>query len=329
MSRVSIREVATHAGVSVGTVSNVLNRPDQVADGTRIRVQAAIDELGFVRNETARQLRQGGGRTLGIVLETLDNPYFTDLGRSAETALNTGGFDAVWCTSDGSPAKERRCIEFLEELRVPGLLITPVGLTDERIFTLRERGVATVLLDRRTSAAVCSVRVDHAAGGELAVRQLLRRPQRLLAYVSAPSRPGPVQDRQTAALRAVYRAGARMITLAHGAMTVTEGRLAARRLLSLDQLPTGVFCANDLLAVGLINELLRSGVKVPEEITVIGYDDVELANASAVPLTTIRQPRAELGRIAAELALSEAEAPDGHAHQQIVLTPELVERESA
>src|SRR3954468_10035185 len=103
------------AGVSVGTVSNVLNRPNLVAEATRARVQAAIGELGFVRNESARQLRQGRGRTFGVVLQSMANPYFTDLGHGAEVAMNADGFDALWCTSDGSAAKEQRCLDFLEE----------------------------------------------------------------------------------------------------------------------------------------------------------------------------------------------------------------------
>jgi DNA-binding LacI/PurR family transcriptional regulator len=329
---ISIRDVAMRAGVSVGTVSNVLNRPNLVAEATRERVRAAIGELGFVRNESARQLRQGRGRTLGVVLENLANPYFTDLARGAEAAMNTDGFDAVWCTSDGSAAKERRCLDFLEEQRVSGLIITPVGLDSDRIAELHDRGLSVVVLDRREYAGVCSTRVDHVAGGMIAIRHLLQRHHRRLAIVTGPLLQEPIRDRYAGAEAAARDAGLTeqdLATLIRCDMTPTAGKDAARLLLELDPLPTGVFCTNDLLAIGLVNELQRAGVKVPGEICVVGYDDIELAATSVVPLTTVRQPRHELGWTAAELALAESASPGDHEHRQVVLTPSLVVRESA
>jgi LacI family transcriptional regulator len=303
-----------------------------VAEATRERVRAAIGELGFVRNESARQLRQGRSRTFGVVLENLANPYFTDLARGAEAAMNTDGFDAVWCTSDGSPAKERRCLDFLEEQRVSGLIITPVGLDAERIADLHDRGLSVVVLDRREYTGVCSTRVDHVAGGEIAVNHLLGRGHRRLAVVTGPLLQEPIRDRYDGAEAAARAAGLPdrdMATLVHCDMTPTAGKDAARRLLELDPLPTGVFCTNDLMAIGLVNELQRAGVKVPQEICVVGYDDIELAGTSVVPLTTVRQPRHELGWTAAELALAESGSSGGHEHRRLVLTPSLVVRESA
>ncbi|WP_354670848.1 LacI family DNA-binding transcriptional regulator [Actinomadura sp. DC4] len=332
MPPVSIRDVAMRAGVSVGTVSNVLNRPNLVAEATRERVQAAIGELGFVRNESARRLRQGRSRTFGVVLENLANPYFTDLARGAAAAMNTDGFDAVWCTSDGSQAKERRCLDFLEEQRVSGVIITPVGLDPARIADLHARGLSVVVLDRREYDGVCSTRVDHVAGGEIAINHLLGRGHRRLAIVTGPLLQEPIRDRYAGAEAVARAAGVPdhdMATLIRSDMTPTAGKDAARRLLELDPLPTGVFCTNDLLAIGLVNELHRSGVKVPGEICVVGYDDIELAGTSVVPLTTVRQPRHELGWTAAELALAESGASGDHEHRQLVLTPSLVVRESA
>jgi LacI family transcriptional regulator len=297
-----------------------------------VRVQAAIDELGFVRNESARQLRQGRSRTLGVILENFANPFFTDLARGAEAAMNTDGFDALWCTSDGSAAKERRCLDFLEEQSVSGVIITPVGLDAERIVELHERGLSVVMLDRRTYAGACSTWVDHVAGGEIAVTHLLGRRHRRLAIVTGPLLQEPIKDRYSGAVATAHSAGlddVDVTTLKSPEMTTTRGREAARRLLELDALPTGVFCTNDLLAIGLVNEMLRVGVKVPEEISVIGYDDIELADTAVVPLTTVRQPRHELGWTAAELAVAEVSASGEHDHRRVVLHPSLVIRESA
>jgi LacI family transcriptional regulator len=303
-----------------------------VAEATRERVRAVIGELGFVRNESARQLRQGQSRTLGVVLESVANPYFTDLAHGAEAAMNTDGFDALWCTSDGSADKEQRCLDFLEKQHVSGVLITPVGLDRHGVAELHDRGLAVVLLDRRSEGGVCSVRVDHVAGGEIALGHLLERRHHRIACVTGPLKAGPIQDRHTGALDVARRSGMdedALTTLVHEEMTLSEGKEAARRLLKLDPLPTGVFCANDLLAVGLVNELLRQGVRVPDDVSVVGYDDIEVAAAAAVPLTTVRQPRRELGWTAAELALAEATTPGEHEHRQLVLSPTLVVRESA
>ncbi|MCO6004325.1 substrate-binding domain-containing protein [Actinoallomurus purpureus] len=315
----------------MGTVSNVLNRPNLVAEATRERVQASIGELGFIRNETARQLRQGRGHTLGVVVPSMANPYFADLGRAAEAAMNADGFDALWCTSDGSLAKEERCLDFLEEQNVSGVLISPLDLGEDRITDLHGRGLAVVLLDR-TGTGVCSVGADHRPGGALAARHLLGRRHRRLLFVTGPLSFGPVRERHDGAVRAARDAGlteSALTTFEQPEMTAEAGRAAAERLLTLDPLPTGVFCANDLLALGLINQLVRAGVKVPSEISVVGYDDIDLAATAVVPLTTVRQPRADLGRIATELALAETGDPERHDHRQVVLSPELIVRESA
>jgi LacI family transcriptional regulator len=331
LARISIRDVAIHAGVSVGTVSNVLNRPNLVAEATRERVQASIGELGFVRNETARQLRQGRGHILGVVLPSMGNPHFTEVGRAAEAAMNADGFDALWCTSDGSRAKEQRCLDFLEEQNVSGVLISPLGLDEDRVAELHSRGLAVVLLDR-LGVRVCSVAADHRAGGALAARHLLTRRHRRLVFVTGPLSARPVRERHHGAVRAALDAGLterELTTFEQAEMTAAAGQAAAVRLLTLDPLPTGVFCGNDLLALGLVNELVRAGVKVPAEISVVGYDDIDLASTAVVPLTTVRQPRGDLGRTAAELALAETGDPEHHDHRQVVLSPELVVRESA
>ena len=301
-----------------------------MAEATRARVRSAIDELGFVRNESARRLRQGHSRTLGVVVEDVANPYFTDVAKGAEAAMNADGFDAVLCTSDGRPGKEQRCLDFLEEQRVSGVLIMPVDLRSDRIARLREHGMSVVLLDRRDSTAdACSARVDHAAGGEIAVGHLLGLGHRRIALVTAAAEPEPCRERRNGAERALRQVtDASMTVLPQPALTATAGRDAAHRLLELTPTPSAVFCANDLLAIGVINELTRLAVKVPAEMAVIGYDDIELAATAAIPLTTVRQPRHALGWAAAEMAIAETTDGEEHDHQHMILTPDLVIRES-
>jgi DNA-binding LacI/PurR family transcriptional regulator len=342
LAQSSIREVARRAGVSVGTVSNVLNRPDLVAEATRDRVRAAIAELGFVRNESARRLRQGPPRAsdrrtaeprplaFGIVVEDLTNPYATDVAYGAEHTLNEAGHDALWLSSDHSADKEKRSLEMLVEHQATGVLITPVGLNTAGIDRLRAASGMVVVLIDHSGPDVCSVRVDHVAGGDIAAAHLMARGHERIAFVTGAPAPLPVVERGEGAARTLAKAGGgEMITMMQQALSPTEGQDAAQRLVEMDPRPTGVFCANDLLAIGLINELIRLGVRVPDDIAVVGYDDIELAASSAVPLTTVRQPRLAVGEEAAELALAEVAEGESHKHRQVILTPELVIRESA
>ncbi|WP_026313586.1 LacI family DNA-binding transcriptional regulator [Actinomadura flavalba] len=336
MPQTSIREVARRAGVSVGTVSNVLNRPEMVAEATRDRVRAAIEELGFVRNESARRLRQGPApddadrraRAFGVLVEDLANPYASDVARGAELAFEEAGYETLWISTGYSPERERRALEFLVEQRATGALVNPVGLGPDSLAALRESGMSVVLLDRAGTDA-CSAQVDHVAGGDIAAARLLSLGRDRLAFVTGRPEPQPIVERAEGAARTLAKAGGEpLVTLTQDALSPTEGQAAARRLLELDPMPTGVFCANDLLAIGLVNELVKRGVRVPEDIAVIGYDDIELAGSAAVPLTTIRQPRRELGWEAAELALAEYAEGASHEHRQVVLAPELVVRET-
>ncbi|HEY8472942.1 MAG TPA: substrate-binding domain-containing protein [Natronosporangium sp.] len=333
---VSIRDVASHAGVSVGTVSNVLNRPEIVAPTTRARVLRAISELGFVPNESARQLRRGRGRALGLVVLDVANPFFTDVARGVDEATSAAGLAVIFCNSDGDPAREASFLDLLEEQRVQGVLITPIDDANERLMRLRERGILVVLLDRLARRPdLCSVSVDDVLGGELAVRHLLETGHRRIAFVGGPARLEQVRDRHQGALRAVRDAGLdeaetlRQFETPH--TTVPAGRDAAERILGTPKAtrPTAVFCANDLLALGVLQVLTRQRIRVPTDIALVGYDDIDFAAAAAVPLSSVRQPRQRLGRAAAELLIDEANNPESHQHRQVVFEPELVVRESS
>ncbi|MFY1669466.1 LacI family DNA-binding transcriptional regulator [Plantactinospora sp. WMMB334] len=332
---VSIRDVASQAGVSVGTVSNVLNRPDIVAASTRNRVLAAINELGFVPNDAARQLRRGRGRTLGLVVLDVANPFFTDVAKGVEDATGAAGMAVIFCNSDGDSAKESRYLDLLEEQRVQGVLITPVDDANERLVRLRERGVLVVLLDRRsTRPDVCSVAVDDRLGGELAMRHLVEAGHRRIAFVGGPWQLEQVRDRYDGARHALREAGLAEEHLRRfetPSPTVAAGRDAASRILGQPRSTraTAVFCANDLLALGVLQELTRQQVRVPADIALVGYDDIDFAAAAAVPLSSVRQPRQRLGQTAARLMLDEANDPENHRHQQVIFEPELVVRESS
>lgn len=327
----SIKEVAAHAGVSIGTVSNVLNRPDLVAEATRRRVRYAIDALGYVRNDSARQLRAGHSRQIALVVLDVANPFFTDVVRGAETAAEERGVTVVVCNSGEDANRERRHLELLEEQRIRGVLITPVDDSrGSRLEQLIQRGTPVVLVDRGSGwPSRCSVAVDDVLGGRLAGRHLVEQGHRRIAFVGGPNSIRQVADRQAGIAEAV--AGQAELSIVDTPnLTVVAGKVAAGTIAELpaERRPTAVFCANDLLALGALQEMTRRGLRVPQDIALIGYDDIEFAEAAAVPLSSVRQPREQLGRTAAQLLLEEIEDGDRHRHRHVVFQPELVVRNS-
>jgi LacI family transcriptional regulator len=324
-----MKDVAAVAGVSIGTVSNVLNRPHLVSEATRLRVQAAIVELGFVRNETARQLRAGSSRTIAYVVMDAANPFFNDVARGVEEAARAEGMVVYLCNSNQDGGREREYLERLREQRVQGVLITPIEPKGERLAEMNS-GMPVVLVDCHSpDATQCSVAVDDVLGGELALAHLLATGHERIAFVGGPMSVQQVRDRYQGARNALADSAAELMLLETEALVVAEGRRAGERLVALPEAerPTAAFCANDLLALGLLQAMTRLGLSVPRDLAVVGYDDIEFAEAAAVPLTSVRQPRELLGRTAARLLLEEASGEE-HTHQHVRFRPELVVRAS-
>jgi LacI family transcriptional regulator len=332
MTAVSVRDVAERAGVSIGTVSNVLNRPDKVSAATIDRVRRAISDLGFVRNDAARQLRAGRSTAVGLVLLDVGNPFFSELARGAEDRAAAAGFSIVLGNSYDKPERESRYLDLFEEQRVHGVLLSPLGEVTPRLLRLRERGIPAVLVDRTSpDPSFSSVSVDDVAGGQLAVAHLLSIGRRRIAFVGGPTRIRQVADRLDGARKAIAAASdVSFEVLETTELTVTAGREAAAVLLArpASARPDAVFAANDLIAVGLLQALYMQGsVLVPNELALIGYDDIGFAEATVVPLSSVRQPSALLGARAVEILLEVAADPARPA-EQIVFQPELVVRHS-
>ncbi len=324
----SVVDVAQRAGVSLGTVSNVLNRPDRVAAATRERVLTAIDDLGFVRNEAARQLRAGQSRTIGLVVLDVGNPFFTDVAAGVERSAAAAGLSVILCNSSDDATRENHYLSLLREQRAYGILITPTGKSSRLIEAIQRGGTAVVFVDRTSTRRRCSVSVDDVVGGDLAVAHLRKLGHRRIAFVGGPMTTAQVADRLSGARAA---AGNRTIDVIETPdTTVAAGRVTGQRIaaMSARSRPSAVFCANDLVALGVLQEMTRRGLKVPEDLAIVGYDDIDFAAAAAVPLTSVRQPRAQLGQAAADLLIEEVSAPETHRHRQVVFEPELVVRES-
>lgn len=331
MAMAQVRDVATRAGVSPATVSNALNHPEKVSPLTRERVQAAIEELGYVRNDAARQLRQKNNRAVGMIVLDVANPFFASLAQGVESTLTEVQRPLLLGNSAQREERELGHLRLFEEQRVSGLLISPVGNVLARLRRLKQRGTAVVIVDRKAGAKeFSSVSVDDVQGGRLAAEHLIAQGRRRIAVIGGPATIRQVSKRHAGALEAGQsHQGVVVEYLDTGAMDIESGRFGARELISRpkNRRPDAIFATNDVVALGALQELVRAGLAVPDDIALIGYDDIEFAASATVPISSVRQPAVDMGRRAAHLlvnAIDNPEAPVEHP----VFTPTLVPRES-
>lgn len=328
----SIKEVARLAGVSVGTVSNVLNQPEKVAPATVARVARAVEEVGFVRNDVARQLRVGHTSSIGLVVLDVRNPFFTEVARGAEEEASRHRLSVILGNSGEDASREAHYLDLFSEQRVRGVLISPIGDVTEKLLRLREHGTPAVLVDRSShSSDLSSVTVNDVGGGLLAGRHLIELGKRRIAFVGGPIGIRQVRDRLTGIELATNEVPDARIEVHLGrSLSVQEGRRIGEHLASMPagSRPDSVFAVNDLMALGVLQALVMLGsIRVPEDIALIGYDDIEFASGAIVPLTSIRQPAVEIGRAAVEILLDEV-LHDATPGRTVVFQPELVIRAS-
>ena len=330
---ISVRDVAREAGVSVGTVSNVLNRPAMVSPSTVTRVAEVIERLGFVRNDAARQLRAGRSRSFGLVVLDARNPFFMDVTHGAQQRAMDNGYSVLMGASDDSVSNEGRLLDLFEEQRVAGLLISPVRTDLSRLWRIREAGTPVVLVDRGSGdQSFSSVSVNDVEGGRIAAQHLIDASRRRIGFVGGPTELEQVRHRLEGAQSVVAAVpGASLEIFGTKALSVLEGRAAGERIAALPaaRRPEAVFAANDLLALGVLQALVMSGkIRVPEDIALVGYDDIDFAESAVVPITSVRQPAVEIGRTAVDVLLREAEAGPDAVREQFVFAPKLVQRAS-
>ncbi|MCW4466326.1 LacI family transcriptional regulator [Glutamicibacter sp. MNS18] len=331
---ISVRDVAREAGVSVGTVSNVLNRPQMVAPATVAKVTAVIEQLGFVRNDAARQLRAGRSHSFGLVVLDARNPFFMDITHGAQERALANGYTVLMGASDDKKSSESRLLELFDEQRVAGVLITPVDTDLSRLWKIRESGTPVVLVDRGSGdRSFSSVSVDDVEGGRLAAAHLVDGGRRRIAFVGGPLEIEQVAHRLDGARSVVAGTSDAVLQVYETtSLSVLEGRRVGEKLAALpeNKRPDAVFAANDLLALGVLQALVMTGkLAVPEDIALVGYDDIAFTESAVVPISSIRQPAEEIGRTAVDLLLREAEAGADAVREQFVFAPKLVVRASS
>jgi len=332
MAVAQVRDVAALAGVSPATVSNALNHPDKVSPTTLARIQSAIDELGYIRNDAARQLRAGTNRAIGMIVLDIANPFFTDVSRGVEDVLLDQQRPLILGNSAQEPSRETNYLDLFEQQRMDGVLITPVTNVLDRLRRLRDRGTSVVLVDRMTRAKeFSSVAIDDSMGGRIATEHLLAVGRRRIAFIGGPAKLTQVKNRLAAARAAAESHGSGEISFVETeTMNAEAGRMGVEQLLALPagRRPDAIFAANDLVALGVLQTLTLRGIRVPDDIAIVGYDDIDFASSAAIPLTSVRQPARTMGSTAASLLLDVIAEPASSTVRHLTLKPELVIRRS-
>jgi LacI family transcriptional regulator len=333
----TIRDVAERAGVSTMTVSRVINRSGYISQETRERVELAIAELGYVPNTLARSLRFKQTKTLALVLTDITNPFFTTIARGVEDVASENGFSVIFCNTDESPAEEAEQLTVLVQKQTDGVLLVPAHSAAEPLAFLRKQKMPVVVLDRRVpGGGVDVVRGDSERGAYDLVRLLLGLGHRRIAVLSGPEEVSTAADRVAGYRRALEETGIaeKSALIQHGPLTQAGGYAMTQRVLQLEPSPTALFAANNFIAIGAYRALRDAGLRVPEDMALVAFDDLPPAMVMDPFLTVAAQPAYEMGRKATELLLSRlagnrlaGNGPEGY--QEIILPTELIVRRSS
>jgi LacI family transcriptional regulator len=299
-----MKQVAEKAKVSTTTVSHVINNTRVVSSDVRERVLSVIQELRYIPSAVARSLKNDRTHTIGMMIPNNSNPYFAELIQGIEDESFKLGYNIILCNSYDDPKKQVAYVRVLMEKRIDGLILVSSGSDPELIQLLDVESIPKVLVDRELSVVSADfIESDHEQGGHQATKYLLELGHKDIACVSGPEDLLPSRDRVRGYQRALQEAGVtfRPELLVHSDFTSEGGFTAFQQLLALPQRPSAIFAGNDLMAIGGICAANQTGVKIPEELSVVGYDDIALASFSTPPLTTVVQPKYDIGVLTARV----------------------------
>jgi DNA-binding LacI/PurR family transcriptional regulator len=328
---VTIKDVARESGVNISTVSRALNNGYGINDQTREHVIAVAARLNYRPNRIARGLVTGRSHSLGLIVSDIRNPFFAEVSRGAEDAARAGNCDLVLCNSDLDANKQMQYVQSLLEKRIDGIMMNSVSmLSHEQQAQLAGSGVPIVLLNRpATNHTFSTVCADNESGGALAARYLLGLGHRQIAHLTGPRQHGNLSDRTRGFVRALQSAEnpVQPIVL-HGKFNFDGGTELTKKLLNEHPDVTAIFAANDVMAFGVVQAVLGRGLRIPEDLSLIGFDNIEFSVIVHPPLTTIHQPKYEMGYAAVDILLRLARDKGKQTPEHRRLGVELIERQS-
>lgn len=328
MSKPNVRDVAKQAQVSIGTVSNVLNRPSQVSEETRQRVRNAIDMLGFIPNA---QMKSGNRepKVIGLILPLSDNPFYTELQQGIEDAVAKSGLRVLAGYSREDEAIEFQLLTAMVDAGFKGVIVTPVGPRNQVFEKFIEQNIRVGYISQTDDEPQqCSVSIDQVRGGYIGLEYLHSLGHRKILWISGPAHHHQSNQRFVGISLAAKELGVELMTLGSPSLDFISGEQITPEILALPEMPDAIFAGNDALALGIINVLLKEGIKVPEQVSVLGFDNVAYAESALVPLSTVSQTPYQLGYTMGEQLINELEADKDHLHQHVVFQPQIVERSS-
>ncbi|HWC99384.1 MAG TPA: LacI family DNA-binding transcriptional regulator [Candidatus Sulfopaludibacter sp.] len=322
-----LEQVARRAKVSTATVSRVLNNASLVKSSTRARVMKAIEELKYHPNLHARSLAGGKSRTIGVIVSNLENPFFFDIYKTIEADAHANGYEVLMANTDYRSEQLVTSIRLMIGRRVAGLAAIVSEMAPELIEELNDSRTPVVFYDVGTPRQnITNIRVDYRRGIEKLVDYLHSLGHRRLGFIGHHAILGPINERMKAVMDAVARIPSLEVRSAADADTLEGGRLATRALLASGFHPTALVCVNDITAVGALRELRESGIRVPQDISVTGFDNVKLSEFCYPALTTVHIPRDRVGHIISGCLMPKPGAAE--ITGEIVIDPELVLRDS-
>jgi|YelNatPaOPRAMG01_1025707.scaffolds.fasta_scaffold55725_1 DNA-binding LacI/PurR family transcriptional regulator len=329
-NRVNLKDVAKVAGVSVATVSRVLNNQTSIHDKTRTKVIQAINQLGYEPNRVAQRLRTESTQIFGLILSDVTNPFFTAVVQGIEKVTYDHNYSLLLCNSDEQPEREELYVRLLLAEKVAGVIVSPTNEDSTSYAPLIQNEIPVVAIDRRLrNFAVDTIVTDNFKGAYAAVSLLIQLGHQRIALISGPSSVTTGFERQEGYIAAMREHGLPISSdlIKESDFKQEGGYRAAIELLSLKERPTAFFVANNLMTLGALSAIHQRGLSIPEDVALVGFDDMPWATALNPPLTAVYQPTQIMGRIAAEMLLARIADPKRPV-QEIKLEPTLIIRES-
>ena len=332
LRRVTIRDVAAAAGVSKSTASKYVSGGDYyVSAETRSKIDAAIRELDYQPNAVAQSLANRRTFTLGVVVASLRNPFYPELVAGIEEVTDPAGYTLLLGSTEADPAREAQIVQSMLQRQVDGVIMASVRMQADEVERLMSRGLQVVLASRDLPGLLAdTVTVDNYAGGEIAGAHLVEHGHRRLGLIAGPSDIRPFAQRESGFRDAVEAAGVDLDDdlVVRVESNIDSGHSAMTRLLDLPSPPTGVFVSSDELAFGALDAVAERGVRIPEDVALIGFDNVDFSARARVPLTTVNSHAHRLGVLAAERLTRRIADRGEHAPMRQLIHPELIVRRS-
>lgn len=329
---INIKDIAKKAGVSYATVSRALNNRPGVNEKTRRDIQKLAEEMGYKPNALARGLVTRESRTLGLVIPDITNPFFPEVARGVEDAASRSGYNVFLCNTNWDAGKENTYVEVLEEKRIDGLVLASVTDDGKTLEGFIRRGTPLVLVNRvLKDIDTHYVIIDNIKGGCMVVEYLLELGHTRIAFIGGLPHVEATRERLQGYRLAMSTAGMPVDEelILYDSFKKESGYQNTMRLLAIDPRPTAIFAANDVLALGVIQAIQDAGLRVPDDIAVIGFDDITFASYAEIGLTTIAQPKYVMGEMAAKILIEDIKEGDTGEKKHVVLQPRLVVRKSS